>query len=78
MHILITNLSLSLYAFYKASILLLYYTILFIQEPFTIFSILYDYVICNCDICDHTVTDITSLLWYLTIVTIIYDIILNL
>ena len=55
MHILTTNLSSSPYTFYKASMLLLYYIMLFVLEYFRIFSILYDYVICNYDICDHIV-----------------------
>ena len=41
------NLLQSLYAFYKANILLLCYIILFILEYFIIFSVL-----CNCVICD--------------------------
>ena len=33
-----------------------------ILDPFIIFSIPYDYVTCNCDIYDHSVTSITLLL----------------
>ena len=42
-----TNLPLSLYAFYKANILLLYYIILSILESFMFFFMLYDCVICG-------------------------------
>ena len=40
------------------NILLLYYIILFIPEPFILFSVLCDYVTCDSDICDNHVTGI--------------------
>jgi len=54
-----TNLSKSLYTLYRVNILLLYYTILSVLEPFIIFFVLYNYVIYDCDIYDHLVIGIT-------------------
>ena len=50
------------------------YIILFISESFMNFSMLYDYVICNCDIYNHSITGIILLSLFMICVTITYDI----
>ena len=62
--------------FYKTNMLLLYYIMLSILEPFITFFVSYNHVICNCDICDHTVIGVMILSHFITYVTITYDIIL--
>ena len=47
----ITNLFSSSYALHKANMLLPCYIILFIPEPSISFSMLCNYVTCDCDIC---------------------------
>ena len=62
--------------FYKTNMLLLYCIMLSILEPFITFFVSYNHVICNCDICDHTVIGVMILSHFITYVTITYDIIL--
>ena len=50
------NPSQSLCTFYKINILLLYYIISLISESFIFFSMLHNYVTCDCDICDPSIT----------------------
>ena len=52
--------------------LLSYYIILPILEPFMFFSISYDHIACNFNLCDYLVIDV--LLCFVTYVTIIYNI----
>ena len=54
---------------------LLYYIILSILEPFIFFSILYDCMTCDCNICDHPVMGIMHKSCSMTCVTITHDII---
>ena len=56
--------------------LLLYCIMLSILEPFITFFVSYNHVICNCDICDHTVIGVMILSHFITYMTIIYDVIL--
>ena len=55
--------------------LLLYYIILPIPESSMSFSILHNHVACDCDWCDNFVTDITHLSYFVTYITVIYNII---
>ena len=52
------NLFLSPCTFYKVNMLLLYYIILLILKSFMTFSVSHDYVTCDCDICNHSVTSV--------------------
>ena len=56
--------------------LLLYYIMLFVLEPSIFFSVLHDYVIYNYNIYDYSVIGVMPPLWFVTCVTIIYDVIL--
>ena len=47
---------------------------LLILEPFVSFSILCNYVICNCDLYDYSITDVISLLCFVTYVTVIHNV----
>ena len=57
--------------------LLLCYIMLSILEPSLYFSVLHDYVTCDYDIYDHPMTGIIHLLYFITYVTVIYDITLH-
>ena len=57
--------------------LLLYCITLFVSEPFITFSVPCDYMICDCDIYDHSMTSVTLSLYFVTCVTITCDVTLN-
>ena len=59
--------------------LLPYYIILFVPKPSIIFFVSHNYVICNCDIYDHSVTSVISPLCLVTCmtITITHDILLQ-
>ena len=54
--------------------LLLYYMTLSVLESFMTFSVSCDYVICDCDIYDHSMTSVTLSLYFVTCVTITCDV----
>ena len=54
--------------------LLLYCMILSILESFITFFVLYNHITCNCDICDHTVIGVIILSYFITCVTITYNV----
>ena len=56
--------------------LLLYYIMLSVLKSSTIFFMLYNCVIYNYDICDYPMIDIVLLLYFITCITIIHNIIL--
>jgi len=57
--------------------LLLYYIMLLISESSMTFSVSHDHVICDCDICDHPVTNFMLISCFVTCITIMYNIILH-
>jgi len=58
--------------------LLPYYMTSSILKPFISFSVTCDDVTCDCDICNYTVINIMSLLYFVTCITITHDVTLYL
>jgi len=52
-------------------IILLYYKMLFVLKPLITYSVSCDCVTCDNKICNHSITDITPLLYFMTYMIII-------